>query len=138
MPEIRTRVVQVDDTPTSKATIRDHSVSIDRPAAKGGADRGAMGGELLLAALGGCFMSNLIAAVHGRGLQIGDLAVEVSGDLDGTPPVYQAIRMAVSGRGADVGELQKMVLIAERGCIVANTLKPAVPITTRVAGADSG
>ena len=40
---------------TSEATMGRHRVLIDRPTAKGGADAGPMGGELFLAALGGCF-----------------------------------------------------------------------------------
>jgi hypothetical protein len=38
---------------TSEATIGRHRVLIDRPAAKGGADAGPMGGELFLAAVTG-------------------------------------------------------------------------------------
>lgn len=45
---------------TSKATARSHEVFIDRPTAKGGADRGPPGGEYLLIAWGGCFMSHLL------------------------------------------------------------------------------
>ena len=36
---------------------------MDRPGPKGGQDKGPMGGEALLMGLGGCFMSNLLAAV---------------------------------------------------------------------------
>ena len=51
---------------TSEAAVRQHKILIDRPAAKGGDDRGPMGGELFLAAIGGCFMSNLLAAIKAR------------------------------------------------------------------------
>ena len=62
MAELEVTVRQVQATPTSEGQVREHRVLVDRPAAKGGHDRGPMGGELLLVALGGCFMSNLIAA----------------------------------------------------------------------------
>jgi hypothetical protein len=45
-----------------------------------------MGGELLLLALGGCFMSNPIAAARARDLQIDDLSVDVQGTLAAAPP----------------------------------------------------
>lgn len=51
--------VSVEHAGPTTATARSHRVVIDRPAAKGGEDRGALGGECLLVALGGCFMSNL-------------------------------------------------------------------------------
>ena len=37
--------------------MRSHQVLVDRPVEKGGADEGPMGGELFLAAVGGCFMT---------------------------------------------------------------------------------
>ncbi len=132
MPEIVARVVQRDDTTASEATIRDHQVTIDRPEAKGGGNAGAMGGELLLAALGGCFMSNLIAAVKARELDLTGLSVTVRGELDGTPPVYRSMVLEVAGEGADRGELEKLVLMSERACIVANTLKGSVEVSTRI------
>ena len=65
MANIPVQVNQVGPA-TAEGHIRTHSVLIDRPEAKGGEDKGAMGGELLLVSLGGCFMSNLLAAI-GRG-----------------------------------------------------------------------
>src|SRR5207244_339204 len=70
---------------TSEAVIRDHRVLIDRPAAKGGADSGPMGGELFLASVGGCFMSNLLAAIKARAAEVSDIRTEVSGTLADSP-----------------------------------------------------
>ena len=47
---------------TAEGQARTHRVLVDRPLEKGGEDQGMMGGEYLLVALGGCFMSNLLAA----------------------------------------------------------------------------
>ena len=52
MADLEVAVRQVEASPTSEGRIRDHRVLVDRPAAKGGHDRGPMGGELLLVALG--------------------------------------------------------------------------------------
>ena len=56
------QVEQVGPT-TATAKARTHAVLVDRPAAKGGEDRGPLGGEYLLVGLGGCFLSNLLAAI---------------------------------------------------------------------------
>ena len=58
-------LARVEDT-TIEGAARQHRVVIDRPEAKGGRDQGPMGGELLLLGLGGCFLSNLIAAARAR------------------------------------------------------------------------
>ena len=131
MPTITVTLNQADDATTS-AQIRGHSIAIDRPQAKGGHDRGAMGGELLLASLGGCFNSNLLAAIRARGLNIDDIAIEVSGELADAPARFDSIHMVVSSAYADRETFKKLVTISERGCIVANTLKSAVKLSVAV------
>lgn len=131
MPTISVNLNQVDDA-TTAAKIRNHAIDIDRPEAKGGHDKGAMGGELLLASLGGCFNSNLLAAIRARDLQIDDIAIEVSGELAEAPARFSSIDMVVKSEFADRAEFEKLVLMSERACIVANTLKSAVNLTVSV------
>ena len=131
MPTITVTLNQANDATTS-AHIRGHSIAIDRPQAKGGHDQGAMGGELLLASLGGCFNSNLLAAIRARGLDIDDIAIEVSGELADGPGRFDSIQMVVSSAYADRETFKKLVAISERGCIVANTLKSAVKLSVAV------
>ena len=114
----------------SVARIRDHTLTIDRPSAKGGEDRGPMGGELLLAALGGCFMSTLLAAIAARGAAVDDVRLAVSGVLEDAPPRFSTVHLAVRAR-SDAGLLERLVTIAERSCIVANTLRGAVALTVQ-------
>jgi putative redox protein len=128
MPEVTTTISQIETSSAGRTRIRDHELVTDRPVEKGGGNQGPMGGELLVASLGGCFMSNLIAAFHGRDLQPEGLAVTVRGTLDGTPPRFQKMAMEVQGKGIDRDQMEKMILIAERGCIVANTLKQFMPV----------
>ena len=134
MPTITVSLKQVDDA-TTAAQIRQHAVDIDRPAAKGGHDKGAMGGELLLASLGGCFNSNLLAAIRARDLEIDDIAIEVSGELAEAPARFSSIDMVVKSTYADRAALEKLVTMSERACIVANTLKGAVDLSVSVAQA---
>ena len=120
-------------TTASQAAARGHTLVTDRPEAKGGEDRGPMGGEVLLVGLGGCFMSNLLAAVNARALEVQDLRLAIAGTLGEGPARFTAVTMVVSGRSADRAEMEKLVTIAERGCIVANTLKNAVDLTITIA-----
>lgn len=131
MAEIAITVDRKGNT-ASQAHIRGHTVVMDRPADKGGENQGPMGGENLLAALGGCFMSNLVAAAAARDVELGDVELAITGTLDGNPPVYVHIDMTVRG-AAEAELLDKLVTIAERGCITANTLKQGLALNVSVA-----
>ena len=65
MPTITVQVDQLDHS-ASQGSVREHQLTMDRPEAKGGQNKGPMGGEALLMSLGGCFMSNLLAAAKAR------------------------------------------------------------------------
>lgn len=131
MPSISVNLNQVNNA-TTAAQIRNHAIDIDRPEAKGGRDKGAMGGELLLASLGGCFNSNLLAAIRARDLDIDDISIEVTGELAEAPARFSSIDMVVNSTYEDRAEFEKLVLMSERACIVANTLKSAVDLTVSV------
>ena len=117
---------------TTEGSVRHHTVLVDRPEAKGGTDRGAMGGELLLVALGGCFMSNLLEIVRTREADLADISVDIVGELEGTPPHYTSIELNISARGGDFPELEKFVTMAERACIVANSVRAAIDLSFTV------
>jgi len=88
-----------------------------------------MGGEFFLMGLGGCFMSNLLAAVDARQAAVSDAQIAITAQLDGTPPHFTEIALSVSAQYEDRDEMEKLLLIAERGCIVANTIKGSVRLT---------
>ena len=117
---------------TSLATVRTHTVFVDRPADKGGADRGPVGGEYQLVALGGCFASHLLAAIRAREIPITNVKVAVTGTLDGTPERFTEFALTVSATCDDSESLRKVVTIAERACQVVNTLKLAAPVKVTV------
>jgi putative redox protein len=133
MPEVKTTITQIEDTTAAITRIREHELVTDRPTEKGGGNQGPMGGELFVASLGGCFMSNLIAAFQGRGLEAKGLSLTISGTLDGTPPSFKKMAMQVQGKGIDRDQMEKMVVIAERGCIVANTLRQFMDVEISIA-----
>ena len=129
--EILVKLDQVSLT-TSKGSVRGHEVLIDRPEAKGGMDKGAMGGELLLISLGGCFFSNLLEAVRTREAPIQNIHIEIAGNLESDPSRYTAIEMRISAETENRDLLEKLVTISERSCIVANTLRNAVDLSITI------
>jgi len=133
--EIAIQIRQTSAT-TSEAAIREHRVLIDRPTAKGGSDAGPMGGELFLAAIGGCFMSNLLAAIRAREAAVTDAQVEVVGVLADAPARFTSVDMFVSANYQDAALFEKLVEMADRGCIMMNTLRGKLEVNVRIAVAD--
>ena len=131
MTTMKIQVRQVSSS-TSEATLRTHHVLIDRPVEKGGTDRGPMGGDLFLASVGGCFMSNLLAAIRARGEQISDAHLEVIGTIAESPARFSALELYVTADGANPELLEKLVEIADRGCIMMNTLRGKLDVRIRI------
>src|SRR5215510_4530960 len=111
--QLQASLEQVGAT-TSRAKVRSHTVFVDRPVDKGGADKGPLGGEYQLVALGGCFTSHLLAAIRARDCEISGVKVDVTGTLDGTPERFTEFTLTVSATCADIDALRKAVTIAER------------------------
>ena len=114
---------------TGSATARSHTVFVDRPVEKGGSDRGPLGGEYLLVSLGGCFLSTLLAAVRTREADVSNVRVSAVGTVGGVPERFESIALHVSANYSDRDLMQKLVAVAERGCLVTNTLKDAVQLS---------
>ena len=132
--EIRVELRQVSPS-TSEAAIRTHRVLVDRPAAKGGSDQGPMGGELFLTAVGGCFMSNLLAAIRAREARVSEVRTEVTGSLVDSPARFTAVEVAVSAKCDSEEMLERLVEVADRGCIMMNTLRDKLELRIRVGAA---
>ena len=127
-----TVIVEQVSSSASKGNARGHELVMDRPEAKGGTNAGMMGGEAMLNGLGGCFMSNLLAAAKARNIELNNARAEIEGDMADAPSRFTAIRMTVSAQCNPSYELGKLVTIAERGCISANTLRAAVDLSVKV------
>jgi putative redox protein len=113
---------------TSRATVRTHTVLVDRSVTKGGFDLGPAGGEYLLVSLGGCFTSHLLAAIRAREAAMTHVRVAVTGTLNGTPERFTAFTMDVSAQCADSELARKLIRMAARACQVVNTLRHAAPV----------
>ena len=119
---------------TSRATVRTHTVLVDRGIAKGGLDLGPAGGEYLLVSLGGCFTSHLVAAIRAREAAVSNVRVAVTGTMDGTPERFTAFTMDVSAECQDSALVRKLITIAARSCQVTNTLSEVAPIAMTYQG----
>src|SRR3954451_25072386 len=133
--EIHVQVTQIFAT-TTEAAVGGHKVVVDRPLEKGGSGLGPMGGELFLASVGGCFMSNLLAAIRGRELPVSDIRTVVTGTVDGVPARFSAITLRVTAGNGEPEALRKLVEIADRGCIMMNTLRGKLEVTIHVGSTD--
>ena len=131
----RTVSVEVEQVgpSTGSARARSHTVLVDRPVEKGGNDRGALGGEYLLISLGGCFLSTLLAAVRTREADVSNVRVSVTGTIGGVPERFESMALRVSAKYEDADLMRKLVAMAERGCLVTNTLKDAVVLSVDLA-----
>jgi putative redox protein len=129
MPRSLEVVVDQIGAVTGRGTARAHSIVIDRPVEKGGADRGPLGGELMLLSLGGCFLSNLLAAAAARSADVSNIRIRVTGTIGGAPERFEAMEMRITARYSDADMMRTLVAIAERGCLVTNTLKTALVIS---------
>ena len=79
--------------------------------------------------LGGCFLSTLLAAVRTREADVSDVRVSVVGTVGGVPERFESMALRVSAKYSDDDLMRKLVAMAERGCLVTNTLKDAVAIS---------
>ena len=111
------------------ALIRCSSIARSKRAAAIG-DR--LGGEYLLMSLGGCFLSTLLAAVRTREADVSNVRVSVAGTIGGVPERFESMALRVSAKYSDDDLMRKLVAMAERGCLVTNTLKDAVAISVTI------
>ena len=129
--EMKVVLQQVSPSAT-EATMGNHHVVVDRPVAKGGSDVGPMGGQLFLSAVGGCFMSNVLAAIKARNAAISNVSAEVTGSIVDSPARFAAIDVNVTAEQGDQTELEHIVTIADRGCIMMNTLRDKLDVKIRI------
>jgi putative redox protein len=134
MNEIKIQLRQVSAA-TSQLNVRAHQVLIDRPVEKGGTDKGPMGGELFLGSVGGCFMSNLLAAIRTREAEVSNVRTEVTGIVSDSPARFSAIELLVTADAPDQELFEKLIEIADRGCIMMNTLRGKIDVRIRIGAA---
>lgn len=122
-------------------------VKVGAHAAVGGYHDDPNPGDILCAALACCLDSTLRMIANRLGVRLTRLEVDVTADVDvrgalmvddQTPVGFTAMRCDVDlavAEGTSKSLLDGLLAAAERCCIVMNTLRGGVPVTTTVSGA---
>jgi len=111
------------------AIARQHAIVIDRNANLGGSDLGFTGGEVFFSGIGTCLMTTLIGAARARDIELTKIEFTISGETETAPSRWTSITVDAEVEGnASREEIQKLVTIAERSCIVSNTVALGAPI----------
>ena len=111
---------------TAVRLTNDHvEVIVDRPVEKGGGGNGLMGGQYLLTGIGGCFCSTFFAAAQARDFTIEGFLVKVIATVsEDLPKRFTDVKLEVSfDTCSDPVVFNKLLKIAEQGCISVNTVK---------------
>ncbi len=107
----------------------------------GGAEQSACAGELLLQSLTACAGVTLAAVKTAMGLEIEHARIVASGTMDfrGTLGISRDVPVGLSDiqlefqlkSAASPEQLDKLIQVTERCCVVLQTLRNSVPITSR-------
>lgn len=79
-------------------------------------------------------MSNLLAAIKTRGAEaeVSDIEAEVIGTLSDAPARFTGIEVCITAQSTSPALLGKLMEIADRGCIMMNTLRDKIDIRIRI------
>ena len=122
---------------TTAARIRQFDLTIDEPVQLGGSDSGPNPVEVVLAALGTC--QEIVYAVYAAtlGIPIGELAIDVEGDLDprgffgvaDVAPGFSAVRYNVRIQSSAPPErIRTLVETVNQHCPVLDILQRPLPV----------
>ncbi len=131
MAQTTVHVRSVHDASFSVGWAGKHSLTIDRPEHEAGCGYGFSGADLLLMALGACYVNDLQLEAEKRGIKL--LGARVVGDCDwGGEPVHaQNVRLSVRIEAeADEDEILEMAELIDQQSRVHNTLRLGVEIPT--------
>jgi putative redox protein len=64
---------------------------------------------------------------------VSGVKLSVAGTIGGVPERFESLHMRVSAKHNDADLMRKLMMMAERGCLVTNTLRDAVIITLELA-----
>jgi uncharacterized OsmC-like protein len=136
---VRTAVVPGEEYRTEDVTI-----AVGNHRGVGGLHDAPNSGELLCAALAACQDSTIRMVADLLGVRLTALAVEVEGDVDLRGPLavdlsvrvgFQSMRCRASlevADGTDPRTVEMLLTAAERSCVILDTLRSGVDVTTEV------
>lgn len=129
--------VQLVEGTLGVASARSHAIVVDRNANLGGSDLGFTGGEVFFTGIGTCLLTTLIGAARARDITLTKVEFNITGETETGPSRWTSINVnAIVEGDASTEEIQKLVTIAERSCIVSNTVQLGAPIHVTLQGAE--
>lgn len=131
--QVDVRLTNIPGTAAAVGWAGGHTLVADRPkGSAGGLGIGFNGAQLLALALGGCFCNDLRYVAEELGVKLGDISVDVSLDLEGSPLVATGARLSVSCSTLDGSDPVAIVTRARASCMVSNSLVQGVPVTISI------
>ena len=101
-----------------------HSLVIDRSPTDGGQGVGFDGGQLLLLAIGACYVNDIFREADKRDLEVLGVRVVVECDWEGDPPCAQGVRFSTRVEAAaDEDEILDLIRHVDEIAEVHNTLR---------------
>ena len=73
-------------------------------------------------------MSTLLSEIKAKEAKISDVRVEVAGSFAGSPARFAALELRVAAEGSDRELLERLIEVADKGCIMMNTLRSGVNV----------
>jgi putative redox protein len=130
LSSFRVELRSVDGGPTGIASSGPHSVLTDRPAVAGGRGLGFNGGQLLYAAIAGCYSNDLYREAATLGLRLTRILVAVDGDFParGAPSTPITVDLEVEG-DAPEDQLRELVTLVDRIAEIPNSIRGSTPVT---------
>ena len=109
-----------------------HTIVVDRPVEKaGGLGLGFNGAQLLALAIGGCFCNDLRFVAHEMNIDLGEISVSVTVELEGAPLIATSAMMDVACETRDGSDPQTVIERAKTSCMVSNSLQRGLPVSIR-------
>jgi len=128
----RIELRSVDGGPTAVASSGPFSVLTDRPTSAGGRGLGFNGGQLLYAAIAGCYSNDLYREAATIGISLSRVAITVDGDFPkrGEPSTPISVNIEVEG-DAPEARLRELVQLVDTIAEIPNSIRGATPVELR-------
>jgi putative redox protein len=127
-------VKQIEGISLAGRADSNHWVMMDGPPEFGGSQGACSPKELVLLALGGCTMSDVVSILRKKRVAVTDVEVQITAEQsDEHPKVYTKIHLEFVVRGTNVrpDDVARAIELSEtKYCPVSAMLRPAVAVTT--------
>jgi len=131
--EVRVKVSQASAS-LSHGTIEysNSQYPIDRPVEAGGSGAGALGGEIWLVGLGGCFMSTLLAEVRERNADIDEVEINTIGTHSEELRRFTKIQLVVTANYEDKELFETLIRDSRIKCLVMNSMSSEIELNIKL------